>query len=314
MATINRPPVATGAHGALPPDDAGDQRYLPRRRYRAHVVLLIVGLATSGLAAVCLHTAEARISRDEFTIPGAIPVPALRFTPTGHARNVVAVVAHGFSGSKELMASFGIERARQDITAYCFDFPGHGASPVAFGGGGGVDAAVTERLIATVGEVADYALAHTPSPGAKLVLIGHSMDTSAVGLYALRRTSQPNLAAMVLVSPVLGESPAPGNPRNLLILSGEFDLPGIIIRSRELFAAACGGSVPTASVSVCRTDAPRENPSGSIRLAILPGLNHISILTASATHEEMLTSWVLASSRASLRVRWMPTQGCAGCC
>ena len=54
--------------------------------------------------------------RDSFTLPGGVgdvPVPVLRFTPTGAQRNVVAVVAHGIFADKEMMSVFGVELARR---------------------------------------------------------------------------------------------------------------------------------------------------------------------------------------------------------
>src|SRR5262249_50528742 len=157
----------------------------------------------------------------------------------GGRRNVVAVVAHGYSGSKEVMTTFCVELAKQGVTAYCFDFPGHGSSPEAFN----LDAALSSgqtQLTDTVGAVVDYALRNLPRQDARLVLIGHSMGASAVGLYALQHPDLSNLAATVLVSPALDAAPTATNPRNLLVLAGDGDPAGIVKIAKMRVAEGCG--------------------------------------------------------------------------
>src|SRR5690348_9113030 len=180
---------------ATPPATARARRAPSRRWLVAQSAFLLLALAIFALASWQVHATESQVSREEITIGGAgRNISALRFTPRGDRLNVVAVVAHGYSGSKEVMTTFCVELAKQGVTAYCFDFPGHGSSPEVFN----LDAALSggqTQLTDTVGAVVDYALQNMPLREAKLVLIGHSMGTSAVGLYALRHPDLPNLAA-----------------------------------------------------------------------------------------------------------------------
>jgi dienelactone hydrolase len=264
-------------------------RRTPTRRWRlAQSAFLVLALAVFALATWQVHASESQVVREEVTIgatSGAGEMSALRFTPRGERLNIVAVVAHGYSGSKEVMTTFCAELAKQGITAYCFDFPGHGSSPVVFD----TDAALSgaqSQLTETVGAVVDYALQQASRRDAKLVLIGHSMGTSAVGLYALRHPGLANLAATVLVSPTLDEAPTATNPRNLLVLAGDSDPAGIVNIAKMRIAEGC--SQPSGDALSADLTCGDPGQGTGRKLVILPGLNHITILTASATHRQIL--------------------------
>ncbi|HEX6799688.1 MAG TPA: alpha/beta fold hydrolase [Ktedonobacterales bacterium] len=246
-------------------------------------------LAAFGFASFQVHAYEQGVSRQSFLLRGAIPVPVLRFTPqVGQRLNVVAVLAHGYSANKGLMSSFAVDLAKQGITSYTFDFPGHGASPVTYGGAGGLTPA--RELVASLGEVVDYALAHAPAPNTRLVLVGYSLGTIAVGEYALQHPTQGNIAATVLVAGILGDRPSRTVPRSLLVLSGQFDLPGINDTARQVMAAGCGVSVQ----AITNTYQCGALPVTERRRVVLPGLDHISIVTAGSTHAVVL-SWLHAT-------------------
>jgi pimeloyl-ACP methyl ester carboxylesterase len=270
--------------------------------------LLLLCLATLGLAAAQVRQYEAGITRQPFVLRGAVPLPVVRYTSTHTPLNVLAVVVHGYSANKEMMSTFGVDLARQGITTYTYDLPGHGASSVPYGGTGGQD--VVGELVSSVGEVADYAIAHAPAPHPRLVLIGYSLGTIAVGEYALRHPDLPNLAATVLVAGILRAHPTTSNPHNLLVLSGQFDLPGINDISRNLIASGCAvpGRVVTSTFACDPTGA-----TGHRERIILPGLDHISIVTAQSTHTAILR-WLGAQVdtrigavpvNANVRLHWM---------
>jgi pimeloyl-ACP methyl ester carboxylesterase len=266
-------------------------RGAPTRRWLiAQSAFLVLALAVFALATWQVHATESQVTREEITIGGAGTISALRFTPRGERRNVVAVVAHGYSGSKEVMTTFCAELAKEGVTAYCFDFPGHGSSPEIFDPDAALSGAQTQ-LTDTVGAMVDYALQHAPSRDAKLVLIGHSMGTSAVGLYALQHPELANLAATVLVSPVLSASVTTTNPRDLLVLAGDADPANIITIAKKRVAEGCGQPSGEALGYKLICGDPRQGTGR--KLLILPGLNHITILTASATHQHIL-AWLNA--------------------
>lgn len=257
-----------------------------RGRLVIQSILLLACLAVFALAAVQLRVYERDVRRDTFALGGSIPVPVLRFTPVGRPLNVVAVIAHGYSADKEMMSSFGVDLAKQGITTYTFDLPGHGASTVPYTTGGVNE--VVPRLVTSVGEVVDYALAHGPAPDTQLVLIGYSLGTIAAGDYALEHPHLSALKATVLVAGVLTDRLTLTTPRGLLVLSGQFDLPGINDTAVRMMVTACG--VPFASV----TDTfhcQGADPTAQRMRIVLPGLDHVGIVTAASTHAALL-SWL----------------------
>jgi pimeloyl-ACP methyl ester carboxylesterase len=271
---------------AVQPVGAPTRRAPTRRWLLAQSAFLILALAVFALATWQVHASESQVIREEITISGAGgSISALRFTPGNERLNIVAVVAHGYSASKEIMTTFCAELAKQGVTAYCFDFPGHGSSPETFAPNAALSGG-QDQLTETVGVVAGYALQHMPRRDAKLVLIGHSMGTSAVGLYALRHPELTNLAATILVSPVLDEAPTVANPRNLLVLAGDGDPAGIVKIAKMRVAEGCGQTSDGALSADLTCGDPRQGTGR--KLVILPGLNHITILTASATHRQIL--------------------------
>lgn len=226
------------------------------------------------------------VRRDSFMLHAPIPTPVLRFTPPASAQTpVVAVLAHGYAASKEIMSSFATDLAKQGVTVYTFDFPGHGASPDVYGGA--THSGVVAQLVSTLSEVVDFALAHAP-PRTKLVLLGYSLGTIAVGEYALRHPTMSSLQATVLVAGILKDKPSLTTPRNLLVLSGQFDLPGINDISRDSIAAACdiAANAVRSAVYACRTATADQR-----KRVILPGLDHISIVTAASTHD-IVIQWL----------------------
>lgn len=253
-----------------------------RRQLLVQAALLVALLGVFAFSSFQVRSYEQGMSRQSFLLRGSIPVPVLQFTPQGQRLNVVAILAHGYSANKELMSSFAVDLAKQGITSYTFDFPGHGASPTTYGGAG--DLTPVKGLVASLGEVVDYALAHAPAPNARLVLVGYSLGTIAVGEYALQHPAQPNIAATVLVAGILGDRPTRTVPRSLLVLSGQFDLPGINDTARRVMAAGCGVSMQ----AITNTYQCGSVPTTERRRVVLGGLDHISIVTAGSTHAVVL--------------------------
>lgn len=283
----------------------------PRQiRLLASLAFLLASLMVFGVATLQVVSFQSSIVSTSFTLQGAIPLPVVRYTPTQRRLNVVAVIAHGYSADKEMMSGLAVDLARQGITAYTFDFPGHGASTVPYGGQ--THTGVVKQLVASVGEVADYALAQEAQTHPRLVLIGYSLGTIAAGDYALEHPTLSSLQATVLVAGILQDQPTTSTPRNLLVLSGQFDLPGINDISRRLVASGCG--VPVASVASTFQCSVSTPPVRSMReRVVLNGLDHISIITAGSTHAAILR-WLGATVDpaisangviADARIHWM---------
>ena len=288
-------------------------RAIPRPAL-VHSALLMALIAIFLVASAQVRAYAGNIQRDAFTITGAIPAPTLRYTPpAGQRLPVVAVIAHGYSANKELMSAFAVDLAKQGITVYTFDFPGHGASTATYGGPQRNQA--VHGLVVTLGEVVDYALARAPSPQTKLVLLGYSLGTIPVAEYALEHPNLASLRATVLVAGLPYGKPTLTTPRNLLVLSGQFDLPGINDTARNTIAAACGTTAArVSSVFECATGATGATGAADGRKrVILQGLDHISIVTAASTHAVVI-SWLgktvdarigRAPVNADVRLHWM---------
>jgi pimeloyl-ACP methyl ester carboxylesterase len=249
-----------------------------RRASRGRTLLLLVLLAGVAIVSVTrLVASESPLVRSTFTVQG----PVLEMRPAGGETSLVAVVAHGFAGSKELMSSFGVELARAGVTAYLFDFPGHSESSVAVPADTYRDPRGQINLRA-LGEVIDYVRAHNhASRLPHVILLGHSMGAAAVGEYAVAHPV-PWLVATILVSPVGPEIPTASVPRNLLILSGQNDLSSVLQDSARLQALGCGVS------QIPPTQCGDPAHGTGRRSVILSGLNHITILTASAALGETI--------------------------
>ncbi len=255
-----------------------------RRGLYLFFLLIFAGFAVFSFTRLAGY--ESSITRSTFTIQGTYPVPVLEMRPASGETSLVAIVAHGFTGSKELMTSFGVELARAGVTAYLFDFPGHGESSVAVPANS-YNSSNDQLNLTALGEVIDYARSHNHASAApRIILLGHSMGAAAVGEYAVAHPD-PALVATILVSPVGQENPGPTIPRNLLILAGQDDLPAVLQDSARLQALGCGVSQPPPS----QCGDPAQGTGR--RFVVLPGLNHITILTAGPTFQAML-NWLHA--------------------
>src|SRR5262249_15682382 len=141
-----------------------------------------------------------------------------------------------------------------------------------------------------LGEVVAYVRTHANKPP-DIILLGHSMGSAAVGDYAMIHANEPDIVATILVSPVGQEYPTLQQPRNLLILAGEDDIPGAISDSQRLIQEACNLSGRQSSPVECGD--PMHDTGR--RLSTLSGLNHLTILNASSTFQEML-HWLQRTS------------------
>jgi len=162
----------------------------------------------AGVAAVCFVIAVALSHRIE---PGvrvqkvtlAEETPALEFIPVGPGPHPVALLAHGYAGSKETLFRYGEALAAAGFNCFALDLPGHGASSQQ-----GVS------LTEAVRTVAEFARAVGPVD----VFLGHSMGAYA-GSGAVRDGDlKLKLFIAVGALPQLG-----GHGPPLVLLAGQFD-------------------------------------------------------------------------------------------
>src|SRR6266566_4549600 len=269
-------------------DSRSPELILRKRRVRLarNLLFLIIFLGMFALGFNRVVAYEDGIHRSTFTIQGTIPVPVLEMRPASGETALVAIIAHGFSGSKDLMTGFGVELARAGITTYLFDFPGHGESPVPLANNI-FSGQTAQDNINTVGEVVNYVRMHNSATNhPNIILLGHSMGSAAVGDYSMAHPDS-DIVSTILVSPVGQEQPTLTQPKNLLMLAGQNDIPFTIENSARLLQLGCGFSQSQKLPAECG----KPSDETGRRAVILAGLNHITILNASSTFEEML-NWL----------------------
>jgi hypothetical protein len=131
-----------------------------------------------------------------------INTPALRIFPATPGPHPIALLAHGCTGSKEMLFRFGEALAAAGFECYSVDLAGHGESPQ--------PCSVTNILLG--------AQEFERAPGAVDVFIGHSMG-GGVGAWSVREAGfRPKLFIGVGANVELGERGPP-----LLLLVSRFD-------------------------------------------------------------------------------------------
>ena len=178
------------------------------RHQRLIATTALVSLA-SGVA-LSRHLAPG-VRVEKVTLAG--DSPALEFIPPGAGPHPVALLAHGFSGSKENLFWYGEALASAGFVCYSADLPGHGQSPRLY------------SFVETARAIGDFARDIGPVD----VLLGHSMGGGTEGEAVRERLVRPKLVIAVGSMPRFGENPPP-----LLLLCGRFDelLPTDAVKTR----------------------------------------------------------------------------------
>ncbi|MEU4338237.1 alpha/beta fold hydrolase [Micromonospora lupini] len=230
---------------------------------RAAVLLAVLAALAAALGTAVLVRADAGLSVRQVTVDG-VPMTEVRAgPPTPDARRPGVVIAHGFAGSARLMRPIADTVARRGAVALLFDFAGHGANSARLD---------TDTSPATLAADLDVAVGYLRSrpdvDPAQIMLVGHSMGAGAVTRYA---AEHPEIARTVAISlPDAGELP-PGHPAELLLIVGGVEFPAF--RRAADDAVGRGASV------------------GRRPAVVVPGVEHISVLFAPRTHEE-IADWL----------------------
>ncbi|PPD44783.1 MAG: alpha/beta hydrolase [Methylocystis sp.] len=216
----------------------------------------------------------------EVVTVGATPATVMRMTRAAPAP--VVVIAHGFSGSRQLMAPLATTLARNGYVAVTFDFSGHGRNPTPMPGGLVDLGKSTEALLADIENVVRYARA-LPGGDGRVALAGHSMATDLVVRAGIR---DPQIAAVAALS-FFAQGVDPERPKNLLVIDGAYESQRLIDSGAGVVAQAAGGP---ASPGVTYGDLSRGTGR---RLALARGAEHIGVLYANDTMTETL-DWMNA--------------------
>ena len=194
-------------------------------------------------------------------------VPIDLLVPTGGDDAPGIVVAHGFSGSRQLMRSTALALAEAGFAVAVPDLSGHGANPSPLPTDDEGDRLVRDVLIAADALVASEGVRSGP-----VGVLGHSMGSGAAMTAGLQAPAR--IAAVVAVSPTDAEV-SPQLPDDLLLLAGERE-PRFVANARDLLERAGGPTAGDAS-------GPRRD------LAVIAGVEHVSILFSPAMYDQAIT-------------------------
>lgn len=258
-----------------------------------NLIALVALLAGFGLAFWQVLASEGGSTRQQLTIPGAIPTPVIHFTPTTRQGDAIAIIVHGNLATKEVMIGFGIALAKMGVPSYLLDLPGFGASSVELSPSEQIQ---TTQFDTALDEVVHYARAHSDVPQPKIVLLGHSLGAYVVGTYALSQPASA-LAATILISGGVFTMPTTNLPANMLLLIGQHDVSGTLLNDQRLFLAACGGgelSQYQARDARASTACGQMAQGTGRRLIVIPGAYHITIISDTATFQ-LVDDWVAAT-------------------
>lgn len=235
-----------------------------------------IGVAVLAVVAIALSlrglATPPSVSVDPIVIGDA---PATLYAPATGERTPTVVVAHGFSGSQQLMRTIGVALAERGYQAITFDFLGHGrrAQPLT-GDVTRVDGA-TEALIDDVRRA--VAVARERGDG-RVALLGHSMAADIVVRTAQRDASIDPTIAVSIFSP----APTDASPRNLLIVTGAQEAA---LRGEALRIVGLATAEPVEGSTYVAEEAGRR------RAAVAPGVEHIGVLYSAATVAEAV-AWL----------------------
>jgi dienelactone hydrolase len=201
---------------------------------KSQVFVAFFAILASAAGLVELRRSAVGVTSEESFV-GQIPVTIFR-SKGGADSAPVAIIAHGFAGSQQLMQPMAFTLARNGYLAVTFDFAGHGRNEAPMPGGVKDFEKSTHALVDEIGAVARFAQ-ERPEAGHGLAIVGHSMASDLVIRYAMENKGVDAVAALS----VFGREVTPQNPKNLLVVDGAWESSRLIDAGRRIVAAAAGG-------------------------------------------------------------------------
>lgn len=229
----------------------------------ALLLVLGVGLLEAARSGITMSALQA----------GETPATVYRTAGLEAAPQPVVVIAHGFAGSRQLMEAYALTLARAGYIVVSFDFEGHGRNPTPMSGDVTRIDGTTQLLMREIGRVTDAALA-LPGADGRVALLGHSMASDIIVRQAL---VDRRVQAVVAIS-MFSEAVTADAPRNLLILSGEWEgfLRENALRNVRLQDAS---AVEGVTVGVPGRESGR-------RAAVAPSVEHVGVLYSATAMRE----------------------------
>ncbi|MEM9100122.1 MAG: alpha/beta fold hydrolase [Pseudomonadota bacterium] len=187
----------------------------------------------------------------------------------------VVVIAHGFAGSRQLMQPFAVTLARNGYTVVSFDYLGHGRNANRLTGDITREDGATEALVAETEKVVAYARSLHPDDG-RIAILGHSMASDILVRVA---QADEEIAALIAVS-MFSEQVTQNTPSNLLVIVGEYE---------QFLTQAALKTIGLMGVSDPNINETYVIDGVSRRVAVAPGVEHISVLYSASSLREALT-------------------------
>ncbi len=219
------------------------------------------------IIALAMHNVRSQSQNLVETAANVDGAPLTILQKSNHTPAPVVVIAHGFSGSRQLMAPMATTLARNGFVAVTFDFSGHGRNPRPMAGGVRDLAQSTAALMADIDRVVAFART-LPGVDGRIAIAGHSMATDLV-VRAARR--DPGISAVVALSFFAQEATA-REPKNLLIIDGAWESQRLIDAGLRAVSLTAGGP---ARPQVTYGDVVSGNGR---RLVLARGAEHIGVL------------------------------------
>lgn len=244
---------------------------------KRNFILLGIAALLALLSLANLIAAGDGIVRRTETING---VPVEIFTPASAKGSLPAVlVAHGFSGNRQLMYGFGNTLARNGYAAALIDFAGHGANLNRLATSAGD--AQSGVLAGDIDTVRNWLLQQPFVDPQRIAILGHSMGAGVVASYGSEHSDVPATIAVSLGNFGAQLPNDAARPRNFLLLVGANEFPGFIQGS----TAGLHAVYPQGNAGETYGDFANGTAR---RLVLVPGVEHITILFSHDTYREML--------------------------
>jgi pimeloyl-ACP methyl ester carboxylesterase len=209
-----------------------------------------------------IYSAQTGLTRRALTVEG-IPMQFIASQTVDQRPGVL--IAHGFSGSKQLMLGYAHVLAHNGYGVLLWDLPGHGANTQPF---------VYESLQHSF-DVALSTLAQQPEiDPQKLAALGHSMGGGVVLRGGIEHGDQ--IDAVVAISST--EAPVtPELPKNLNLQIGEWE--SYLVKYAQQLLSQAGGTQLDLSAGKGRA------------FEVIPAVEHATILFSGISHQVSL-SWL----------------------
>ncbi|MGD8806862.1 MAG: alpha/beta fold hydrolase [Chloroflexota bacterium] len=230
----------------------------------ARAAWLLLSLAAIALAWWQVAGLEDGLQSRRFEQDG---VPLIFLAPEEGEDLPGVIVAHGFSGSKQLMLGYGYTLSRAGYAVMLLDFAGHGANARPMD----TEGDALQRSL----EVAYRALIDMPQVDpTRLALLGHSMGSGAVMQAGVERPER--YRAVIAISPTDADV-SETRPPNLMLQAGS--LEGRFVANALDLLARAGGPSQAFAVGQARTFEEIAN------------VEHITILFSSAS-QDLAIEWL----------------------